>query len=106
THSTEIFQYSRNTKTASIGINPLNPYDVEIGLGLSKEYKYDETHHNAKLHARSTAEVHAGQTMGGNLQIEGINGSVTAPCMHFESTQDKHITKTLDISVNVSTTGS
>ena len=106
TYGTETLQYSRNTQSASLGVSALNPYDVEIALGLSKEYKYDETHHNAKLHARSTAEVHAGQTIEGNLQIEGNDGHVTAPNMNFQSSQDTHITKTFETSLNVSTTGS
>lgn len=107
TYGTEHRIYSKNTQSASLGVSALNPYDVDINLAVSKEYQYNETHHNAKLHARGTTEINAGKTIEGNLNIKGENGgAVSAPNMNFQSSQDVHIQKTLEASVSASTTGS
>lgn len=106
TYGTEIFQFSRNSQSISLGMNALNPSDIDVGIGLSKQYKYDETHHNAKLNARDKAEIHALQSIEGNLQIEAESGEVAAAHMNFESTQNTHISKTFELNVSASTTGS
>jgi ankyrin repeat protein len=107
TYGLDKFTYGKVSKSVGIGVSALNPQDVDISLSLSKTYKQDETHHLAKLHARDSIEIIAGHKIEGALQIQAEgSGSVTAQEMDFETRQDIHITKTLEVGVHASTGGS
>ncbi|MCS5710539.1 ankyrin repeat domain-containing protein [Candidatus Berkiella aquae] len=93
TKATNTSSSASKTTKHSIGINLANPKDLSVSASKGTRVEHVTETSLAKLHARNTAEIDAGDHIKGDLLIEGEKGGkVVAEEMSFSTSQH---TKTL-----------
>jgi ankyrin repeat protein len=104
TKGVNTYSYKSTTNTHGVGLNLLNPEDISASMGRSTQSEYVTETTLSELHARSTAQVHGGRRIEGELIIEGEKGGVvTAEEMNFSTPQNTRVLRSRSRSANAST---
>jgi hypothetical protein len=90
TKGVEKYEFSSQTKSATVGMNLVNPKEVSVGANVSKQHIEHETPTLAGLHASNSANIEASEYIHGEGQISAPTGTVTAKSINLSSAQTTH----------------